>query len=502
MPGFELAKLAAEVQAAHPAAEGLLLLNHGLFTFGDTARESYERHIHAVTRAEERLGWATAGHGAEIDPSDEGDALYAQLAPMLRGILGESGPFVLERRRSERLDRFLARDDLDDLSQRGVPTPDHVIRTKMRPVVLRPREHRGALRRHLQKSLSTFRAAYSDYVSRESRAKARTVTPLDPEPRVFLVPGVGLITAGTSAKAACVAADLYEETIPILVAAEALGRYEPLPESDIFDMEYWSLEQAKLGKRAPRPLDGKVVVITGAASGIGAACANAFREAGAELFLIDRDRALADIAAPLNSGYSICDVADADALRSGLQACVARFGGIDVLVSNAGFAPQGAMHEVQSETFRQSFEVNFFAHQTAAAEATRIMRAQGRGGALLFNASKSAWNPGANFGPYAIPKAALLALMRQYAIENGRHGIRSNAVNADRVRTGLFPESFVAERAAARGLTPERYFESNLLEREVRSEDVAKAFLHLALAPATTGSVLTVDGGNIAAAPR
>ncbi len=274
-----------------------------------------------------------------------------------------------------------------------------------------------------------------------------------------------------------------------------------LAHGDVFDMEYWSLEQAKLGKKKAAALTGQVVVVTGAASGIGAATARRFAAEGACLFLIDRDDCSA-LAKKLGAGHATVDVTDARALREAMHDVVTRFGGIDGVISNAGVAPQGAMHELSDDEFRASFDINFFSHQVVASEAVRVMRAQGTGGFLLFNASKAAFNPGKDFGPYAVPKAALVALMKQYALENGEVGIRSNAVNADRIRSGLLPPEFVAERAAARGLDADAYFRSNLLGREVMADDVANAFLHLALAPSTTGCTITVDGGNIAASPR
>jgi NAD(P)-dependent dehydrogenase (short-subunit alcohol dehydrogenase family) len=196
------------------------------------------------------------------------------------------------------------------------------------------------------------------------------------------------------------------------------------------------------------------------------------------------------------------DVTDPAAVLASLNHAVERYGGVDGIVSNAGTAPQAPIYECPADLLRQSLDVNLLSHQWVAAQATQIMREQGMGGFLLFNASKAAFNPGEGFGPYAVPKAALVALMKQYAIEGGKFGIRSNAVNADRVRTGLFPQAMVEERARARGLDPNEYFRANLLRREVVGDDVAGAFLALALAESTTGAVLTVDGGNIAASPR
>lgn len=487
-----------------------MLLNHGLFTFGDTARESYERHIAAVDKAERYIRTRVAALGDDVARKVPKPLDYAFLAPILRGELsgGDTPRYVLQRRTSPVIESLLSRGDLEDLATRGVPTPDHVIRTKNTPVVLRltPDMDEATVRALLRSALDEYRTRYLAYVERESAGRGRRVQTLDPDPRVFLVPGLGVITVGKTVSAARIAADLVEHTAGILEDAEALGRYQPLPDEHIFDMEYWSLEQAKLGKAAGRPLDAHVVLVTGAASGIGAATAKRFAELGANVFLTDRDeealgRQLSTLAAAGVAG-AVCDVTDPDAVEATLSACVERFGGVDVVVSNAGLASQGRMHEVPFDTLRASFEVNLFAHHHVAAAASRIMRRQGLGGSLLFNASKAAFNPGPDFGPYAIPKAALVALMKQYALDNGDVGIRSNAVNADRVRTGLLPPGFVAQRAAARGLDEDAYFESNLLHREVRAEDVARAFTDLALARATTGSVVTVDGGNIAASPR
>lgn len=504
MPGFALSKRAAEVQEAHPDAEGLLLLRHGLFTWGATARESYERHIDAVSRAEEFIERKRATVSVPRTPRP---ALpLATVAPLLRGALGDEGRrYVLHLRRSEAIDAYLARADLRDISQRGTPTPDHVIRTKRVPMLLEltPAMDAAAMRAHIEDALRRYREAYRAYVVREAAARGRSVRPLDPDPRVVLVPGLGILAAGATEKAARIVADLHEHGIEVIEAAEAVGRYEVLPPADVFDMEYWSLEQAKLGRRVARPLEGQIVYITGAAGGIGEATARCFRAAGAHLFLVDRDaERLAAVAAELDAAHAALDVRDAGAVEASVQACVERFGGLDGVVSNAGTAPAGMMHEVEPRALRDSFEVNLFAHQTVAAAASRVLRAQGLGGFLLFNASKAAFNPGKGFGPYAVAKAALVALMKQYALEQGEAGIRVGAINADRVRTGLLPPDFVAERAAARGLHPDAYFRSNLLQREVTAEDCAQAFLALALARATTGCVLPVDGGNIAAAPR
>jgi NAD(P)-dependent dehydrogenase (short-subunit alcohol dehydrogenase family) len=361
----------------------------------------------------------------------------------------------------------------------------------------------GAIGTQIDERLAAYREEYIAYVAEGSSRKSATITPLDPDPRIILAPGLGLIAAGATMHAARVSADIYEHTIDVIEAAEAIGRYEVLSASDVFDMEYWSLEQAKLGKASPKPLQGKVVYISGGARGIGAACAKAFAAAGASIYLSDREEeALQRTAAATGADFEVLDVANEEAVRASVARCVHVFGGLDGIVSNAGFAPQGIIDQVSTAELKRSFEVNFFSHQHLASAASRVLRAQGSGGFLLFNASKAAFNPGQGFGPYAVPKAALVALMKQYAIELGPMGVRSNAVNADRIRTGLLAEQDIARRASARGLLPDAYYRSNLLGREVTADDVAAAFLSLALAPSTTGCVVTVDGGNIAASPR
>jgi NAD(P)-dependent dehydrogenase (short-subunit alcohol dehydrogenase family) len=273
----------------------------------------------------------------------------------------------------------------------------------------------------------------------------------------------------------------------------------------MFDCEYWPLELAKLGGRKDLPLAGQVAVVTGAGGAIGAATASVFAAAGAEVALLDLDAGAAQEKAAAIGGTAIavqCDVTDAASVRDAFGRVVATFGGVDIAVSNAGAAWQGRIGEVDEAILRKSFELNFFAHQKVAQAAVKIMLAQRTGGCLLFNVSKQAVNPGANFGPYGLPKAATLFLMRQYALDYGADGIRANAVNADRIRSGLLTDQFIKERSKARGVSEKDYMTGNLLGREVTAQDVAQAFLAQALALKTTADVTTVDGGNIAAALR
>lgn len=514
MPGFALAKRAAEAYEADPAVEGLVLIKHGIFTFGGDAREAYKRMIAAVTRAEERLMRGRKAVFAS-GPLPARLAPLAAVAPILRGacaiqdasVEGAYRRYVLEFRTNPLILNYVNGSEVARYSQAGVVTPDHTIRTKNHPLLLPPppADDLDGFRAAARAAVAAFATAYRAYFARHNAGRNPPKIALDPMPRVALVPGLGLFGFGRTKQDARIAADIAENAIETITDAEAIGRFESLAEADLFEMEYWSLEQAKLGKTPEKPLAGQIALITGGAGTIGAATARVFAANGASVALIDRDAEAAHATAKAIGGGALalaCDVTDAEHVRAAFDAVCGAFGGVDILVSNAGAAWQGRIGEVDEAILRQSFEINFFAHQRMAQHAVRIMLAQGTGGALLFNVSKQAINPGPEFGPYGLPKAATLALMRQYALDYGRAGIRANAVNADRIRSGLLTPAMVAERAKARGLDERQYMTGNLLGREVTAEDVAQAFLNHALALKTTGDVTTVDGGNVAAMLR
>jgi rhamnose utilization protein RhaD (predicted bifunctional aldolase and dehydrogenase)/NAD(P)-dependent dehydrogenase (short-subunit alcohol dehydrogenase family) len=512
MPGFALAKKAAEVYRRNPEVEGLILLKHGIFTFGRTAKEAYGRMIRHVSAAEARI--AKAGRkvfAARALPKKI--ASPAEVAPILRGLLAipvkpearEWKRLVLEFRTGPAVRAFVDGKDLARYGQAGTATPDHVIRTKQKPLIV-PAPDAGkldAFKAAAARALEKYVADYRAYFARNNKRFGGAKKELDPIPRVALVPGLGLFGLGESLKAARIAADLAETNVEVITNAEALGRYRVIPEPDTFDVEYWSLEQAKLGKGAEKPLARHVVAVTGGGSGIGAATAKAFAAAGAEVCVLDRDAKAAGAVARAVKGLGVaCDVTDPASVRAAFDRIAATYGGVDVVVSNAGAAWQGRIGDVDDATLRKSFELNFFAHQAVAQNAVRIMRAQGLGGCLLFNTSKQAVNPGRDFGPYGLPKAATLFLMKQYALDHGADGIRSNAVNADRIRTGLLTEDMIARRSKARGVSEADYMAGNLLRQEVTAEDVAREFVALALAKKTTAATVTVDGGNIEASLR
>jgi rhamnose utilization protein RhaD (predicted bifunctional aldolase and dehydrogenase)/NAD(P)-dependent dehydrogenase (short-subunit alcohol dehydrogenase family) len=509
MPGFSLAHQVAQVFEANPNAEGAILLRHGIFTWGDTARQSYERMIEFVSMAEARLAAGPRKPLAQVKFPPL--ARVSDVAPILRGALAAKGHdgryarMVLDYRDSPVARRFAGGQDIMRYSQQGLVTPDHVIRIKPWPLVA-PAPMDGDLdsfSAEVRQAVDDYAAKYAAYFERNDAAGEANKTMLDAMPRWVAVPGLGLFGVGATKTAARIAADIAETTAQVILDAESMDDFRSISERDIFDLEYWSLEQAKLGKVREKPLARHVVAVTGGGGAIGAAIARAFAAEGAEVAVLDRDLASAQAVAKSIKGLAVtCDVTDADQVRSAFDRICEAYGGLDILVSNAGAAFTGKIGEVSDKVLRQSFELNFFAHQHAAQAATDIMLRQQTGGVLLFNASKQAVNPGPNFGPYGLPKAATIALARQYAVEYGAAGIRCNAVNADRIRSGLLTDAMVAERSKARGLSEKDYMAGNLLGEEVTADDVGRAFVALSLAEKTTAAVLTVDGGNVAAAMR
>jgi rhamnose utilization protein RhaD (predicted bifunctional aldolase and dehydrogenase)/NAD(P)-dependent dehydrogenase (short-subunit alcohol dehydrogenase family) len=512
IPGFALAKSVADVFDQNPKVEGLVLLQHGIFTVGETAQQAYGRMIEFVSMAEVRLGRQRKTLAKGTVPSKL--ASVPEIAPILRGAIaleknalaGSAKRQILAFRTNPQILDYVNGAALSRYSQQGVVTPDHTIRTKNWPMIV-PAPEAGKLGEwagEVRAAVDAFVARYHDYFARNNEKSPVKKKELDPLPRVILVPGVGMFGVGGSAKDAAIAADIAENAIAVIGDAEAIGEY-CISEYDMFEVEYWSLEQAKLGKSNEKALARQVAVITGGGSGIGAATARAMAAQGAEVAILDRDLEAAKAVAKKIGGKALalaCDVTDHASVAHAFDQVVAAFGGVDIVVSNAGAAWQGTIGTVDDETLRKSFELNFWAHQSVAQQAVKIMRAQGTYGCLLFNTSKQAINPGKDFGPYGLPKAATLFLVKQYALDHGKDGIRSNAVNADRIRTGLLTDEMVAARSKARGLSESDYMSGNLLKREVTAEDVAEAFVYLATATKTTAAVVTVDGGNIEASLR
>jgi len=512
MPGFDLAKLASEVFDQDPTVDGLILDKHGIFTFGETAKEAYDRMIHYVTLAEDyvakngRNPFTPAALPADLAKPNDITAMLRGAVAVSRGE-GRYDRMIAEFRTSPAILDFVNAAEVEDMASRGVSTPDLSIRIKTGPMVL-PAPDASDLDGYksvIAARVATFVENYTRYFeANDARDDVKRIM-LDPMPRLTLVPGLGMFGHGRTLKDAKIAADVGEMWIEAARDAESIGRFQPVSKPDLFDLEYWSLEQAKLAGAKAKPFTGQVAVVTGGAGAIGAATAKAFARDGAHVVVLDLDGGKAAEVAKSIGNQSIglaCDVTDPTSVRAAFDAALTIYGGVDIVVSNAGAAWESPIATMDDALLRRSFELNFFSHQSVAQNAVRIMKEQATGGVLLFNASKQAVNPGANFGAYGLPKAAALFLSRQYALEHGKDGIRSNAVNADRIRSGLLNDAMIANRSAARGLSVKDYMGGNLLGLEVTADDVAQAFVHHALAERTTADVTTVDGGNIAAAMR
>lgn len=505
MPGFGLAKVAADIYDRNPSVEGLLLLKHGHFAYGPTARESYEKIVQHTNEV--------ADYFAMKQPTSlrvRNDAVDLSVLPVLRGVIAEQRDDpdvampIFDLRNNDEVLEFFNRSDVDDLAGRGMASPDHVLRTKGWPLLL-PKSVWTAGREAIGEAVQRFERDYRAYFDRQAPQASVPKTLLTPDPRHAWIEGIGIVGMGANAKAARIAADLAEQNLRVRAVGEDAGGFHPLDEADQFDCEYWSLEQAKLGKGKPPPFTGRVVMVTGGAGVIGLATAKAFAALGAQCVLVDLNQDQIDNAlvamGPGHAGFATDVTADGSA-DDAVEAAVHAFGGLDILVSNAGTATPGAMLELSEEALRKAFELNFFAHEKFAKAAAALFRVQGRPGQILFNISKQAVNPGKNFGAYGLPKAATLFLMRQLALELGGDGIRVNGVNADRIRSGLLTDDFISQRAAARGVDEGDYMAGNLLRREVEAGHVADAFVGLAQSERTTAHVFTVDGGNIEAALR
>jgi rhamnose utilization protein RhaD (predicted bifunctional aldolase and dehydrogenase)/NAD(P)-dependent dehydrogenase (short-subunit alcohol dehydrogenase family) len=489
MPGFDLARLCARLwpDQAHDGTVGMVLLNHGLFTFGASTREAYERHIELITMAEDYLDRNAPPPSAVAVPALPEVAL-SELAGLRRRISDAAGvPMIVSRHADARTTAFVTRDDLVTLTQQGPLTPDHVIRTKRVPM----------LGRDVNAYVRDYRAYFTRY---ESRGRV-PLTMLDPAPRVVLDAELGLLTVGRRAKDADIAHDIYRHTMDVLERGQLLGGYRALPAADIFDVEYWELEQAKLRRAGgPPPLAGQVALVTGAASGIGTACARALLDAGASVVGLDiADAVTATFTGPESLGVR-ADVTDPQAVAAALRAGVERFGGLDLLVVSAGVFPQSQpIAKLDPSAWRRTMAVNVDSVAELLRTCHPLLAQAPAGGRVVVIASKNVPAPGPGAASYSASKAALTQLARVAALEWAADGIRVNIVHPDAVfDTGLWTDEMLAERARRYGMSVEDYKRRNLLGCEVTSATVARMVTQMCgdAFACTTGAQVPVDGGN------
>ena len=489
MPGFDLAAHCARAfdEQAHARTIGMVLMSHGMFSFGADARESYERMIELVSLAEAYLVRHDAWRVQLPEPRPATPAREA-IAELRREISTVAGaPMILRRNRSPKFLAFAQHPALERLSQQGPATPDHVIRTKPVPM--------------LGTGVAAYGARYAAYFERHAPQAKAPKSMLDPAPRMVLDAAIGFIAVGRSAKDAAIVEDLYDHTIDVILRAEALGGWRAVSERDLFEIEYWDLEQAKLRSAGPAPAySGEVALVTGGASGIGRACVEAFLRRGAAVVALDRS---ASVAEPTNRADLLglqCDVTDPQALSRALDAGVERFGGLDMLVLNAGVFPQTQpVAEISPSAWQAAMAVNVEANLQLLQQSHPLLKRAPRGGRVVVIGSRNVAAPGPGAAAYSASKAALNQLVRVTALEWAADGIRINSLHPDAVYdTALWTDALLASRAKAYGMSVEQYRRRNLLATEVTSRDVAELAAEMcgSLFAKTTAAQVPVDGGN------
>ncbi len=490
MPGFDLARVCAEKFAAEKSNRtiGMVLMNHGIFSFGETAQESYERMIALVDRAEVYLQQKNAW---EISPPAslirEREARL-EIAKLRADVAQVAGfPVVLSSHTDEKSLAFAQREDVQIISQQGCATPDHVIRTKRLPLVGR--------------DVNAYEEAYRAYFAEEAPKSVQPVTIIDPAPRVILDRQLGLVTVGKSAKEAKIVADIYEHTMEIIQRSQLLGVYQALPASDIFAVEYWELEQAKLKKGGSSPaFTGEIALVTGAASGIGKACVDSLLKRGAAVVGLDINPAIEKLYDRHDFVGVTCDVGDETAIANSLDRAVKAFGGLDILILNAGIFPSGCRIEnLDTATWQKVMQINLEANLVLMRECYPLLKLAPNGGRVVAIGSKNVPAPGPAAAAYSASKAALTQLMRVAALEWSSDRIRINTLHPNAVfDTGIWTEDVLNSRAKHYGLTVEEYKTNNLLKVEVTSHHVAELAAEMcgALFACTTASQVPIDGGN------
>jgi rhamnose utilization protein RhaD (predicted bifunctional aldolase and dehydrogenase)/NAD(P)-dependent dehydrogenase (short-subunit alcohol dehydrogenase family) len=490
MPGFDLARLCAErfPKEVGKNTIGMVLMKHGIFSFGATAKQSYERMIELVDLAERYLerrnAWQLRRAVISLSDKPKREEIAALRAEMSRAA---GNPLVVAVHRDARTISFARRPDVGTASQQGPVTPDHVIRTKRVPLIGR--------------DVKGFVQGYREYFDRHAPQAREPKTMLDPAPRVVLDSELGMCAAGRSAKDAAIVADLYTHTIDVIERATLLGGYSALPHRDIFDVEYWDLEQAKLRKVGKPPVfTGEVALVTGAASGIGKACVDALLARGAAVVGLDVNESITALHRRVDFLGIRCDVTSQQEVMGALEEMVLAFGGLDVLVLNAGiFTASAAIAALDNDAWRKVMNINLDANLMLLRDCYPLLKLAPRGGRVAVIGSKNVPAPGPGAAAYSASKAALTQVARVAALEWGGDNIRINTLHPNAVfDTGIWNEDVLTARAQHYGLSVDEYKKNNVLKTEVTSRDVAELAAEICgpLFAKTTGAQVPVDGGN------
>jgi len=491
MPGFALARLCAELFPSRMRSNtsGIVLLNHGLLTFGDDARSSYERTIELVTKAEDYLSkFQNAVKGDIHSVSRSSVRCRTAIAELRREVSRVAGkPMILVTHRDDTALQFAQRPDLRKIALQGPATPDHVIRTKRIPMIGR--------------DVDSFAHDYQLYFARNAARVSGALTMLDPAPRVILDPQLGMVAVGADVSEAGITGDIYRGTIDMILAAAALGGWCSISEEDVFDVEYWELEQAKLRKaKSAKPFRGEIALVTGAASGIGKACVEAFLGRGAAVVGLDLSISVEYQFVRRDYLGVRCDITDESALQSAFDLTVERFGGLDIVVLNAGIFPASRrLADLDLKTWNRTMSVNLDANVSLLRFSHELLRLAPEGGRVVVNASKNVHAPGAGQAAYSASKAALTQLARVAALEWGADGIRVNTVHPNAVfDTGIWTKEVLEQRAGSYGISVQEYKTNNILRTEITSRDVGELIAELCgpCFSKTTGAQVPIDGGN------
>lgn len=494
MPGFDLAKLAAIEwrKQLTPSTIGMVLLNHGIFSFGDNAKESYKRMVSLINKAEAFLHKKGAAMNWPNEAPKEPDVDIETIAKLRSDISKKAGfSAILRCDYNPKAITYSNLPNVGVISQKGPATPDHIIRTKRTPALAR--------------DIEGFSSEYINYFNKYSQELLiegkEQKTMLDTAPRVLLDAELGVIGVGKTSKDAKIVTEIYDHTIDVIMAAQQLGGYRAVNAKELFELEYWSLEQAKLAKKGATPeLQGKIALVTGAAGGIGRATVEAFLKAGAIVLGVDIDEKVYELGNNENYLPLKCSITDSEALSGLLKEAALKFGGLDIVVLNAGiFPPSKSIEAMDLDLWSKTMEINLNANVAILKATYPMLKHSPDGGNVVMIGSKNVPAPGPGAAAYSASKAALFQLSRVAALEWGKAGIRINTLHPNAVfDTGIWTDEVLESRAANYRMSVEEYKRNNILKTEITSADVAQLALTLCL-PAfskTTGAAIPIDGGN------
>jgi rhamnulose-1-phosphate aldolase/alcohol dehydrogenase len=528
-PGYELGRRLKAYNAANPGLRGIVLGGHGLFSWGETSESCYANTVGLIERAQAWLAQERQAKKVQVFggarfaplPDDERRQVLARLLPVLRGVASAGRPKLLHVNTSAEVMEFVNAHELAPLAALGTSCPDHFLRTKIRPLVIGEdvwRLEGDALKARLDELLVAYRADYAAYYERCKRANSPALR--DPNPVVLLLPRIGMVTVAADKATARIAGEFYVNAINVMREANAVDRYVGLPEQEAFDIEYWLLEEAKLQRMPkPKPLVGKVALVTGGAGGIGQAVARRLLADGACVVLADIDaEALARVSGELAQAFgkdvvrgAKCDVTDEASVQAAFDQSSLDFGGVDIVVSNAGIASAAPLEDTSLALWNRNQAILATGYFLVGREAFRVMKRQRTGGSIVVVASKNGMVASNQASAYCAAKAAEIQLSRSFALEGAPMGIRSNVVNPDAVIRGskIWTGQWSAERAQANKISEEDleafYRDRSMLKRSVYPEDIAEAVYFFAaehLAGKSTGNILNVDAGNLPAFTR